>query len=284
MISNTQKHSLVSSLVDVVHADERDCAKSQNTVVWGILNVTPDSFFDGGAYPSVQHAVDKALQMIKDGAKVIDIGGHSTRPNHQDISVQEELDRVIPVVQALKKSTNVCISVDTFRAKVAEESLRSGVEIINDIGGLLHDTQMASTVAKYNATVCIMHNRDVTNVSQDNIVDTILKDLQGSVELANSCGIANEQIVLDPGIGFGKTPQQNMSILKQLKLLKQNDFAWLLAASHKSVFGVLGLQKGERLECTIASSVYASLCGFEFVRVHDVAQNYRALLLANVVR
>jgi dihydropteroate synthase len=243
--------------------------------------LTPDSFYDGGKYNEISRAVDATLKMVQDGADVIDIGGYSTRPGHSDVSPQVEIERVLPVLQAIRQKSDVLISIDTFRADVADIMLYNGADIVNDVWGLKHDAAMASVVAKHRAIVCIMHNRD--NCQYDDIVQDILRDLQSSIKIALSHGIQSDQIILDPGIGFGKNAEQSLNVMQNLKQLKSFGYVWMLAASNKSLFGLVGLDKYQRLEGTIASSVHASACGFDYVRVHDVLPNKRALVVADAL-
>lgn len=255
----------------------------KQTYIWGILNITPNSFFDGGKHnSSVQQGVEHALQMIEDGADIIDIGGQSTHPGYKEISPNEELDRILPVIQALKKQSDVPLSVDTYFAHVAQECLKSGVDIINDIWGLKYDDKMANVVAKYKAYCCVMHNSNIahTNTTQKNI-ENIIDELDQSLQIAQKAGIAKDKIILDPGVGFAKDIDTNWQVLKEIDAFKAMGYPILLALSNKSLFSKFGLDKQNREEATIASSVFASQQGIDFVRVHNVKKNKQALLVAD---
>ncbi|MDR3021318.1 MAG: dihydropteroate synthase [Clostridiales bacterium] len=249
------------------------------TFIFGILNVTPDSFFDGGKFFDVDCAVRHAVEMIKDGADILDIGGQSTRPDYLQISAEQELDRVLPVLKALKNYTDVPISIDTYFAKVADVALSNGASIVNDIWGLQYDSKMASTIAKHNAACCIMHNKKCNRY--ENLIPDILLQLQECVTMALSNGVDKERIIVDPGIGFAKDTEQSLKVLQTLEIFKTLELPTLLGISNKSVFHYFGLDKSERLEVTLASSVYAASCGIDFVRVHDVKATKRALMFAD---
>ena len=255
----------------------------KRTYIMGILNVTPDSFSDGGKFNEVNKALNHAKEMIKDGVDIIDIGGESTRPGHKYVEADEEIQRVIPVIKELRKEINVPISIDTYKAKVAEEALRLGVEMINDVWGLKKDKEMANVVAKYNACVCIMHNQDGTEYDKD-IMESMKESLQESIDLALNAGISKDKIVIDPGIGFGKTFEQNLEVLKRMNELKELGYPILLGTSRKSVIGnVLNVEPKERLEGTIATTVLGIRDGVDIVRVHDVKENLKAAKMADAI-
>ena len=255
----------------------------KRTYIMGILNVTPDSFSDGGKFNEVNKALNHAKEMIKDGVDIIDIGGESTRPGHKYVEADEEIQRVIPVIKELKKEINVPISIDTYKAKVAEEALKLGVEMINDVWGLKKDKEMANVVAKYNACVCIMHNQDGTEYDKD-IMESMKESLQESIDLALNAGISKDKIVIDPGIGFGKTFEQNLEVLKRMNELKELGYPILLGTSRKSVIGnVLNVEPKERLEGTIATTVLGIRDGVDIVRVHDVKENLKAAKMADAI-
>jgi len=255
----------------------------KRTYIMGILNVTPDSFSDGGKFNEVNKALNYAKEMIKDGVDIIDIGGESTRPGHKYVEADEEIQRVIPVIKELKKEINVPISIDTYKAKVAEEALKLGVEMINDVWGLKKDKEMANVVAKYNACVCIMHNQDGTEYDKD-IMESMKESLQESIDLALNAGISKDKIVIDPGIGFGKTFEQNLEVLKRMNELKELGYPILLGTSRKSVIGnVLNVEPKERLEGTIATTVLGIRDGVDIVRVHDVKENLKAAKMADAI-
>jgi dihydropteroate synthase len=255
----------------------------KRTYIMGILNVTPDSFSDGGNFNNIDTAVNHAKEMINDGADIIDLGGESTRPGHTYVDSQEEKRRILPVIKKLKEEIKVPISVDTYKADVAEASLELGVQMINDIWGLTKDKNMANVIAKYDAYVCIMHNQDTTEYNKD-IMEAIKEFLQNSIDLALKSGIKKEKIVLDPGIGFGKTFEQNLEVLKRLDEIKTLGYPVLLGTSRKSVIGnVLNVEPKERLEGTIATTVLGIRDGVDIVRVHDVKENLKAAKMADAI-
>ena len=255
----------------------------KRTYIMGILNVTPDSFSDGGNFNNIDAAIKHAREMIEDGVDIIDIGGESTRPGHKYVEADEEIQRVTPVIKELKKEINVPISIDTYKSKVAEEALKLGVEMINDVWGLKRDKDMAKVVAKYDAHVCIMHNQDGTDYNED-IMESIKKSLNESISIALKAGVKKNKIVLDPGIGFGKTFEQNLEVLKRLDELNDLGYPILLGTSRKSVIGnVLNVEPKERLEGTIATTVLGIRDGVDIVRVHDVKENLKAAKMADAI-
>lgn len=256
---------------------------NKRTYIMGILNVTPDSFSDGGNFNSIDKALEHAKVMISEGVDIIDLGGESTRPGHNYVDADEELKRVIPVIKRLKKEIDIPISIDTYKAKVADESLKLGVEMINDVWGLRKDKDMATIIAKHNAYVCIMHNQDGTNYDKD-IMESIKEFLLESIKIAIDAGIDKDKIILDPGIGFGKTYEQNLEVLKRLGELNELGYPILLGTSRKSVIGnTLNLPPKERLEGTIATTVLCIRDGVDIVRVHDVEANLRAAKMADAI-
>ncbi|MBQ8318651.1 MAG: dihydropteroate synthase [Lachnospiraceae bacterium] len=250
--------------------------------IMGILNVTPDSFSDGGQFYREGDIsdVDKALRhvrdMVNDGADIIDVGGESTRPGHTQISVAEEIERTCFIIEAIKEHFNVPVSLDTYKAKVAQAGILAGADMINDIWGLKYDEDMAAVIAKSGVACCLMHNKDNTNYYD--LMDDIKDDLNESVRIALAAGIPRDKIMLDPGIGFGKTYEQNVKVMKHLSELKALDYPILLGTSRKSMIGnLLDLPVEERDEGTMATSVYGYMQGCTFFRVHNVKANYRAL-------
>ncbi len=240
----------------------------------GILNVTPDSFSDGGRYSTATLAVQRALEMVKEGASVIDIGGESSRPGAKPVSVQTELKRVIPVIKALQKKSRIPISIDTYKPEVADAALKAGATWINDISGL-RDPAMRRLVARHRCTVIIMHNSRYRDVVPD-----IKKFFQTQIAVAKKADIQKKQIVLDPGIGFGKTVQQNVAILKNLSKLKQLGYPTLVGASRKSFIGKLtGADVDHRLPGTLAAHMVAVKNGATWLRVHDVAEHQQFFTL-----
>ncbi len=258
----------------------------KRTYVMGILNVTPDSFSDGGKFISVKDAVAQADRMIKDGADIIDIGGESTRPGAKKVSEQEEIKRTIPVIKELKKR-NIIISIDTRKSGVAYAAIKAGANIINDISGLKFDKNMAKTAANLKVPVIIMHMRGnpenmQKNTQYSDIIADIMAELDKSIKIAQNAGI--EKIIIDPGFGFSKTPEQNLEILKRLKEFKSLGLPILIGTSRKSTIGhVLGLPPAKRLEGTIATVVVAILAGADIIRVHDVLEMKRAAKMADAI-
>lgn len=255
----------------------------KRTYIMGILNVTPDSFSDGGEFDSVEKALKHAKEMVEEGADMIDIGGESTRPGHTYVDSEEEIRRVVPVIKALRKEISLPMSIDTYKADVAEEALKLGVEMVNDVWGLRRDKNMANVIAKYDAEVCIMHNQDGTEYDKD-IMEAIKDFLNESIKMALDAGVKKEKIVLDPGIGFGKTFEQNLEVLRRLGELKDLGYPILLGTSRKSVIGnVLHLEPKDRVEGTVATTVLGVRDGVDIVRVHDVTENLRAAKMADAI-
>lgn len=255
----------------------------KRTYIMGILNVTPDSFSDGGEFDSVEKALKHAKEMVEEGADMIDIGGESTRPGHTYVDSEEEIRRVVPVIKALRKEISLPMSIDTYKADVAEEALKLGVEMVNDVWGLRRDKNMANVIAKYDAEVCIMHNQDGTEYDKD-IMEAIKDFLNESIKMALDADVKKEKIVLDPGIGFGKTFEQNLEVLRRLGELKDLGYPILLGTSRKSVIGnVLHLEPKDRVEGTVATTVLGVRDGVDIVRVHDVTENLRAAKMADAI-
>ena len=222
--------------------------------------------------------------MIQEGADIIDVGGESTRPGHVQIGDEEEIYRVVPVIEGLKKEFDVPVSIDTYKSAVAEAALAAGADLLNDIWGLKYDDKIAAAAARYKVPVCLMHNRD--NTDYNDFVKEVVLELQDSVKLAKEAGIKEEQIILDPGIGFGKTYEQNLIIMNHLEEIVRLGYPVLLGTSRKSVIGLtLDLPVDEREEGTIATSVLGAMKGCDFVRVHDVKKNVRALkMIDRIIR
>ena len=239
------------------------------TYVCGILNVTPDSFSDGGKFNKLDAALYHAEEMIEEGAMLIDIGGESTRPGYTMISDEEEIERVVPVIEALKSRFDVPLSLDTYKSKVAKAGIESGIDLINDIWGLKYDKAMAKVVADSGLPICIMHNRD--NTDYTDFMTDVVSDLKESVDMAITAGIERDKLILDPGVGFAKNLEQNIIVMKELERLNCFKLPILLGTSRKSVIGLtLDLPKDERVEGTLVTTVLAVIKGCMFVRVHDV--------------
>lgn len=255
----------------------------KRTYIMGILNITPDSFSDGGKFIDVDNAIKHAKKMTEEGADIIDIGGESTRPGSIEVSSKEEIQRVLPVVESLVEEVNAFISVDTSKSEVAEKVLQAGAHIINDVWGLQKDRDMASVIAKYDAPVVIMHNKNDTNYDKD-IIECIKEFLNDSINIAISAGIDKNKIILDPGIGFGKTVEQNIIVMSRLDELKDIGYPILLGTSRKSMIGkILDLPANERVEGTISTSVMGIMKGIDFLRVHDIKENLRAILVTDTI-
>lgn len=253
-----------------------------HTYIMGILNVTPDSFSDGGKYNSMDKALKHCEQMLNDGADIIDVGGESTRPNYTKISDEEEISRVVPVIEAIKKNFDVPISIDTYKSHVAEESFKAGADLLNDIWGLKYDINMGKIAKKYDVPCCLMHNRDNTNYT--NFIQDVKNDLLESVSIALENGIPKDKIILDMGVGFAKNLSQNLQIMKHLNEFNELGYPILLGTSRKSMIGLtLDLPSNERVEGTLVTSVMAVQCGCMFVRVHDVLQNKRAIDMTKAI-
>lgn len=253
------------------------------TYVMGILNVTPDSFSDGGKWNTADKALLTALKMAEEGADIIDVGGESTRPGYTKISDDEEINRVVPVIERIKKETDIPVSIDTYKSEVARAALATGADLVNDIWGLKNDPLMAGVIAEYSVPCCLMHNR--TDMDYTDFLQDFMEDLKESVQLAKRAGIAKDKIIIDPGIGFAKNYEQNLLMIKNLNMLKELGLPILLATSRKSVIGLtLDLPVEERLEGTLATTVYGALNGAGMVRVHDVKENVRALRMLRAIR
>ncbi|MTI82152.1 MAG: dihydropteroate synthase [Firmicutes bacterium] len=254
----------------------------ERTLVMGILNVTPDSFSDGGKFNILDNAAKHALQMVKEGADIIDVGGESTRPGHTPVSEEEELERVIPVIERLIKEIDVPISVDTTKAAVAKQALKAGTHIINDVWAGQADVDMFKTVAEYNAPVILMHNQQSTNYND--LMSDILIFLQRVVNQALEAGVIREKIILDPGIGFGKTYQQNLEVMHRLEELKSLGLPVLLGTSRKSLIAkTLDLPADQRVEGTAATVAYGIAKGVDIVRVHDVKEMVRVCRMTDAM-
>ena len=253
-----------------------------HTYVWGILNVTPDSFSDGGKWNHRDRALKHVEDMLKEGADIIDIGGESTRPGCKPLEAEEEIQRVMPIFRAVRENFDVPISLDTYKASVARAGIREGADLINDVWGLKYDPEMSQVIAQSGLPCCLMHNRREA-VYEDFLQDTV-SDLAQTLRLAEEAGIRRDGIILDPGVGFGKNYQQNLEIIHRLEELDTLGCPLLLGCSRKSVVGLtLDLPVDQRLEGTIVTTVMAVMKGCMFVRVHDVKENVRAVKMAEAI-
>lgn len=250
--------------------------------IMGILNVTPDSFSDGGKFNNLDAALFHAEEMIKEGADIVDIGGESTRPGHQVITDEEEIARVTPVIEAVKARFDVPVSIDTYKGAVTEAALQAGADLVNDIWGFKHDYRVAELTAKYNAACCLMHNRHEA-VYNDFLKD-FMTDMQECVDIAHKAGVKDDKIILDPGVGFGKTYEMNLAIINHMEILNQLGYPVLLGTSRKSVIGLtLDLPADQRVEGTLATTVMGVMKGSAFVRVHDIKENYRIIKMTEAI-
>lgn len=265
----------------------RQIFEVKRTVIMGVLNVTPDSFSDGGLFFDIEKAIGRAKEMIEEGADIIDIGGESTKPGSEEVFEEEELRRVIPVIEQLVKEVTVPISIDTYKPKVAQEALTRGVSILNDITGLRND-ELIKIAAQYKVPVVIMHMKGTPKDMQKNpvyedVVEEIREFFKERIKAASAAGITD--IILDPGIGFGKTTEHNLQILKRLHEFEELGYPILIGTSRKSFIGAItGLPAQERLEGTLASTVIAAMNGASFVRVHDVKECKKALQIADAIK
>ena len=254
-----------------------------HTYVMGILNVTPDSFSDGGRYNHLDAALKHTEQMIKDGAAIIDVGGESTRPGHEKITDQEEIDRILPVIEKIKQEFSVPVSLDTYKAAVAKEGIQAGADLLNDIWGLQYDPAMGKIVADSGVAYCLMHNRD--KITEEMDADLFIGQMKEDAKRALDAGIKKERIILDPGVGFAKTQEQNLMTIATLDRLKALGYPVLLGTSRKSVIGyVLDVPTDKRLVGTLATSAVAVQTGCMFVRVHDVKENVELIQMLERIR
>lgn len=273
---------LVNDMAGEMVIGTRRFSLQNKTHVMGILNVTPDSFSDGGKWNSVDAALKHTEQMIMDGADMIDVGGESTRPGYVPAAQQEEIERVIPVIEKMKANFDIPISVDTCKSKVAKAAVLAGADMVNDIWGLKYDPDMAGVIAEAGAACCLMHNR--LDMCYGDFMQDVADDLRGTLRTAKEAGILDDKIILDPGVGFAKSYENNLEVMRSIGQVRALGYPVLLGASRKSVIGLaLGLPVTERLEGTLALSVYAAVQKCPFVRVHDVKENVRALRMVEAV-
>jgi dihydropteroate synthase len=261
----------------------------RKTYVMGVLNVTPDSFSDGGKFVDIDMAVVHAKQMIKDGADIIDIGGESTRPGAKAVSAKDEIKRVVPVIKKLRKETKAIISIDTTKSKVAEAAIKAGAGMINDISGLRFDKKMAKVAARNRVPVVLMHIQGKPRTMQKSpqykdLIPEVISYLQNSITLAIKGGVPRENIIVDPGFGFGKTAEQNLELLRELRSLKVLGCPILIGTSRKSTIGkILDLPPDQRVEGTAATVTAAVASGANIIRVHDVRQMSRVAKMSDAI-
>lgn len=255
---------------------------NERTYIMGILNVTPDSFSDGGKFNEVDLALERARQMVEEGADIIDIGGESTRPGAEYVSAEDEIKRVVDIIKAIKNEFDVLVSIDTYKSKTAEEAIKAGADIINDVWGFKKDKEMANIAKKYNVPCILMHNRE--EKVYNNLMNDIVLDLVESINIALDAGIDRDKIILDPGIGFAKTYEENLIVMDNLEKIIDLGFPVLLATSRKSMIGLtLNLPVDQRVEGTIATTVMGIMKGCNMVRVHDVLENKRAAIMTDKI-
>ena len=263
--------------------------KPSNTLIMGILNVTPDSFSDGGKFDTPEQAASHASKMIEDGADIIDIGGESTRPGAEPVSIDEELNRTIPVIEAIRDQSDCIISIDTYKSKVAESALDAGANMVNDISGLTFDEGMASLVAEKETPVVIMHIKgSPLDMQEDPHYDDLIREVKeyftAQITKAKEAGISDAHIILDPGIGFGKRLEDNFELIRELKQICAMEYPILIGPSRKSFIGtVLNLPITERLEGTLASITAGVMNGARIVRVHDIMAVRRTIAITEKI-
>lgn len=253
-----------------------------HTYCMGILNVTPDSFSDGGKWNDMDRALYHVESMLADGMNIVDIGGESTRPGYTQISEEEEISRVAPVIEAVKSRFDVPISLDTYKSRVAQAGIQAGADLINDIWGLKYDKDMAQTIAKSGLPCVLMHNR--AQADYHDFMQELTADLAETLQLAERAGIEEKKIILDPGVGFGKTYENNLEVINCLEELRVLGCPILLGTSRKSVVGLtLNLPADQRVEGTLVTTVFGVIKGCSIVRVHDVKENVRAIKMAEAI-
>ncbi len=261
-----------------------------HTYVMGILNVTPDSFSDGGSYPELSDALYRVEQMMKEGAELIDVGGESTRPGYiQQITDEEEIARTCPVIEAIKKNFDVPVSLDTYKSEVAKAGVQAGMDLFNDIWGLQYDPKMAKIIAQSGLPCVLMHNRKEKmgdEIKATPELEAMFREDFGRIlTIAEEAGIDREKIILDPGVGFAKSYEQNLWVINHLPLFQEMGYPVLLGTSRKSVVGLtLDLPVNERVEGTLATTAFAVECGCCMVRVHDVRENVRFIRMMEAIR
>lgn len=260
---------------DIYFTQRRTLALGKKTYLAGILNLTPDSFSDGGDFVNMDLAVQHFHQMVHDGATIIDIGGESTRPGHIPVPVADEIARVVPFIEQVRSHTDALISIDTSKSEVADAALRAGADIVNDVWGAQRDPQMAQVIAQHDAACILMHNRPAEEADTCDVIDAILRFFEKSVALVKDAGVRDDAIMLDPGLGFGKSYEENWEIMRRLPELAASGYPLLLGASRKSMIAkLLDLADPKaRLSGSLATTSLAIQAGVDFIRVHDVREN-----------
>ena len=259
----------------IYHTSRKVLPLGGHTYLMGILNLTPDSFSDGGEFVDHDAAAEQFFKMIEAGAEIIDIGGESTRPGHTPILAAEEIDRVVPFIEKIRPQTNALISIDTSKAEVAEVALAAGADILNDIWGAQRDPRMAEVIGSVEASCILMHNRPSDESGMGDVMEAIITFLNRSIELVKAAGVREDAIMLDPGLGFGKSYEENWEVMRRLPELCTLGYPVLLGASRKSMIAKLLLQEDPkaRLSGTLATTALGIQAGVDFVRVHDVSEN-----------
>lgn len=269
-------------MIQKITIGRREFIIGSRPYIMGILNVTPDSFSDGGNYSDIDKALMHTKRMIGEGSDIIDVGGESTRPGHAKISVQEEIERTCFVIEAIKETFDIPVSLDTYKPEVAEAGLLAGADLINDIWGFKSDDRMAKIVAKFDVPCCLMHNRHDMNYT--NYIEDVLTDMKESIDIALAAGVRSENIITDPGVGFAADTKQNLILMNSLDKFVELGYPVLLGTSRKSVIGnTLNLPVEEREEGTLATSVVGLMKGCSFFRVHNVQANLRALKMTDAI-
>ena len=255
------------------------------TLIQGILNITPDSFSDGGRFIEPEKAFLRAIKMIEEGADIIDVGGESTRPGSDPISVDEELGRIIPIIERIKKESDCLISVDTYKSNVASEAINSGASIVNDISGLTYDKKMASLIIEKNIPLILMHMKGKPKTMQEkpfykDVISEICNFFKMQINQLRKLNVSFDKIILDPGIGFGKTLDHNLLILNNLNIIRKLGYPVAIGTSRKSFIGeILGLPTKDRIEGSISSNIVAIINGANIIRVHDIAEMKKAVFV-----
>ena len=269
-------------MVEKMKIGNREFDLLNQTYIMGILNVTPDSFSDGGKFDQLDKALYQAEKMLQEGADIIDIGGESTRPGFAYVPAEEEIERTIPVIEGIRKRFDTVISIDTYKAETARAAIKAGASLVNDVWGLKRDDEIANVIAQAKVACCLMHNR--TNTEYVHFMQDMKADLEESMELARKAGISKDQIILDPGVGFAKSVEQNLEAIGKVGELLEFGCPVLLATSRKSVIGkTLDLEVDQRLEGTLVTTVMGVMAGCSFVRVHDVKENKRAIQMTRAI-
>lgn len=269
-------------MIKTMHIGNRYFDIGRHTYIMGILNLTPDSFSDGGSYKNTDEALRRVEQMIAEGADIIDVGGESTRPGHIQISDDEEIERTAPVIHQIKTNFDIPVSVDTYKSPVAEAALMAGADLVNDIWGFKYDEDMAPLVKRYGAACCLMHNK--ANHTYNDLIEDCLRETEECIRLAKAVGIEDDRIMTDPGIGFGKTYEQCLIVLKHMARFNELGYPVLLGTSRKSCIGrTLDAPVDDRVLGTAATTVMGVMANMAFVRVHDVKANAQAIAMTEAI-